>query len=130
MCGSIYLLLAEFLLDFLLLTGVVDYRSGQLHLYVRQPGTQAAHLLFQLLNSHEGLPQLLHPDGRCMSWRVITKATLPKSGKVHHPPTIVCDTPEFRGIMQRRKHLNKKRNLFEVFGRIHTVDDNTGCCLS
>lgn len=75
MCGSIYLLLVEFLLDFLLLTGVVDYRSGQLHLYVRQPGTQAAHLFFQLLNSHEGLPQLLHPDGRFMSWHVVTMAT-------------------------------------------------------
>lgn len=47
------------------------------------------------------------------------------------PPTIVCDTPEFRGIMQRRKKLlNKKTNLVEVFGEIYTVNDNTGCCLS
>lgn len=63
-CGSIYLLLVEFLFDFLFVAGIVDYRSGQLHLNVSQPGTQAAHFLFQLLNSHEGLPQLLHPDRR------------------------------------------------------------------
>lgn len=64
MCGSIYLLLVEFLFDLLFVTGIVDYRPGQLHLNVSQPGTQAAHFLFQLLNSHKGLPQFLHPDRR------------------------------------------------------------------
>lgn len=85
-CGSIYLLLVEFLLDFLFITGVVDYRSGQLHLYVRQPGTEAAHFLFQLLNSHEGLPQLLHPDRRVMSQHVITMATVTWQFQKPPPP--------------------------------------------
>lgn len=56
-----HLLLTEFALDFLVVTGVVDDGPGQFRLDVRQPRTQTAHVLIQLLHGHQGLPQLLHP---------------------------------------------------------------------
>lgn len=78
---SVHLLLVEFLLNFLFVTGIVDDRSGQLHLDVSQPGTQAAHFLFQLLNSYEGLPQLLHPDRR----QIRSEQTFSRGKTLLHP---------------------------------------------
>lgn len=60
-CGPTCLLLVEFPLNLLVITGVVHDGSGQLGLNVSQPGTQAAHVFIQLLHRHQGLPQLLHP---------------------------------------------------------------------
>lgn len=59
-----YLLLSELLLYFIWVTGIIDYRLGQLRLDVSQPRPQAAHVLIQLLYGDQGLLQLLNPVGR------------------------------------------------------------------
>lgn len=68
-----HLLLVELPLNVLEVAGVVGDGLGQLGLDVGQPGTQAAHVLVQLLHGHQGFPQLLHPAGNKVDtppWRL------------------------------------------------------------
>lgn len=58
---DLYLLQVQFSLDFLKVAGVIDDRTRELCLNVGQPGTQAAHVLIQLLHSYQSLPQFFCP---------------------------------------------------------------------
>lgn len=58
---SAHLLLRQLLLDLVAVAHAVDHRFGQLRLDARQPRTQVAHVLIELLHRHQCLLQLPHP---------------------------------------------------------------------
>lgn len=57
-----YLVFGEFALDFVIVTHSEHYGFGELPLDTRQPRTQVAHVLVQLLHHHQSLLQLPHPE--------------------------------------------------------------------
>lgn len=56
-----YLLFCQSLLDFLVITDVINHRLGKLRLNLGQPGAKVTHVFVQQLHKFKCLLQFLHP---------------------------------------------------------------------
>lgn len=74
-----YLLQIKLPLNVLEVTGFIGDGFGQLSLNVGQPRAKAAHVLIELLHSHQSLSQLLHSINKFMN---LCR---------YNPKTLACD---------------------------------------